>query len=402
MFDFNPLSPEFKANPYPFYDMLRAAAPLFHWEQWNMWFVTDYDTSVALLKDNRLGHELLSVMTREELGWGDPPAHQMPLVEMQQGWMLFRDPPTHTRLRMLVHKAFTPRMIEQLRERIQRATDGLLDAALAKGEMDIVADLAVPLPVMVIADMLGVPEDERHLFKAWSRDLAHTLELTDSAEIYDRGAAATVDFSAYLRDLANARRKNPQPDLMSALVEAEEQGDKLTEQELISTCILLLVAGHETTTNLIGNGTLALLRNPEQLARLKAQPELGRSAIEELLRYDSPVQMTSRMVLHETEYNGQMLRRGMQVSFMLGAANHDPAHFANPSVLDITRDPNPHLSFSNGIHYCLGAPLARLEGQIAIQTLLRRTSDITLLNPTPAYRETWVLRGLQALPVKVG
>lgn len=402
MFEFNPLSPEFKANPYPFYDMLRASAPLFHWEQWNMWFVTEYDACVALLKDNRLGHELLSVMTREELGWEDPPAHQMPLVEMQRGWMLFRDPPTHTRLRMLVHKAFTPRMIEQLRDRIQSVTDDLLDAALAKGEMDIVADLAVPLPVMVIADMLGVPEDERHLFKAWSRDLAHTLELTDSADIYNRGAAATVDFSAYLRDLANARRKNPQPDLMSALVEAEDQGDKLTEQELISTCILLLVAGHETTTNLIGNGMLALLRNPDQLAKLKEQPALGRSAIEELLRYDSPVQMTSRMVLHETEYNGQLLRRGMQVSFMLGAANHDPVHFETPATLDITRDPNPHLSFSNGIHYCLGAPLARLEGQIAIQTLLKRAADINLLNANPAYRETWVLRGLEALPVKVG
>ncbi len=401
MFEFNPLSPEFKANPYPFYDMLRASAPLFHWEQWNMWFATEYEACVALLKDNRLGHELLSVMTREELGWAEPPAHQMPLVEMQSSWMLFRDPPTHTRLRMLVHKAFTPRMIEQLRTRIQSMTDHLLDSALAKGEMDIVADLAVPLPVMVIADMLGVPEDERHLFRAWSRDLAHTLELTDSAEIYDRGALATVDFSAYLRDLANERRKRPQQDLMSALVEAEDQGDKLTEQELISTCILLLVAGHETTTNLIGNGMLALLRNPDQLEQLKAQPELGRTAIEELLRYDSPVQMTSRVVLHEADYNGQTLRQGMQVSFMLGAANHDPAVFENPSKLDITRDPNPHLSFSNGIHYCLGAPLARLEGQIAIQTLLRCAPEIRLLNGNPTYRETWVLRGLESLPVKV-
>lgn len=402
MFEFNPLAPEFKANPYPFYDMLRASAPLFHWEQWNMWFATEYETCVALLKDNRLGHELLSVMTREELGWGEPPAHQMPLVEMQSAWMLFRDPPTHTRLRMLVHKAFTPRMIEQLRERIQSVTDHLLDAALAKNEMDIVADLAVPLPVMVIADMLGVPESDRDLFRGWSRDLAHTLELTDSEAVYNRGAAATVDFSMYLRDLAHERRQHPKQDLMSALVQAEDQGDKLTEQELISTCILLLVAGHETTTNLIGNGMLALLRNCDQFDLLKAKPELGRSAVEELLRYDSPVQMTSRAVLHDTEYNGQTLKRGMQVSFMLGAANHDPAIFNNPGTLDITRDPNPHLSFSNGIHYCLGAPLARLEGQIAIQTLLTRAPQLSLMNDNPTYRETWVLRGLDALPVKVG
>src|SRR5689334_12337840 len=272
MFDFNPFSPEFKSNPYPFYDMLRANAPLFQWEQWNVWFVTNYEISAALLKNNNLGHEILNFMTREQIGWPEPPAHQMPLVEMQRGWMLFRDPPTHTRLRMLVHKAFTPRMIEQLRGRIQSVTDHLLDAACAKGEMDIVADLAVPLPVMVIADMLGVPESDWDVFRGWSRDLAHSLEFTDAEEVYNRAAVATVDFSAYLRDLAHARRQHPQQDLMSALVEAEEQGDKLTEQELISTCILLLVAGHETTTNLIGNGMLALFRNPDQLQALKDNP----------------------------------------------------------------------------------------------------------------------------------
>ncbi len=402
MFDFNPLSPEFKANPYPFYDMLRANAPLFYWDQWNMWFVTDYAVSTALLKDNRLGHELLSVMTREELGWTEPPASQMPLVEMQRGWMLFRDPPTHTRLRMLVHKAFTPRMIEQLRARIQSVTDSLLDAAQAEGKLDVVADLAVPLPVMVIADMLGVPESDRELFRNWSRDLAYTLELTDSQEIYEMGARATVSFSAYLRDLANERRKQPQADLMSALVAAEDAGDKLTEQELISTCILLLVAGHETTTNLIGNGLFALLRNPEQLAKLRANPALGKTTIEELLRYDSPVQMTSRAALQDVEFKGQHIRKGTQVSFMLGAANHDPAQFEQPGTLDITRDPNPHLSFSNGIHYCLGAPLARLEGQIAIQTLLQRAPELTLLEDNPTYRETWVLRGLHSLPVSMG
>jgi len=402
MFEFNPFAPEFKANPYPFYDMLRANAPLFHWQQWNMWFVTDYAVSTALLKDNCLGHELLSVMTREELGWTEPPASQMPLVEMQRGWMLFRDPPTHTRLRMLVHKAFTPRMVEQLRARIQSVTSSLLDAAEANGKLDVMADLAVPLPVMVIADMLGVPESDRELFRGWSRELAYTLELTDAQEIYEMGARATVSFSAYLRDLANERRKQPQADLMSALVAAEDAGDKLTEQELIATCILLLVAGHETTTNLIGNGLFALLRNPDQLAKLRDNPALGKTAIEELLRYDSPVQMTSRAALQDVEFNGQCIRKGTQVAFMLGAANHDPAQFEQPGTLDITRDPNPHLSFSNGIHYCLGAPLARLEGQIAIQSLLKRAPELTLLDENPTYRETWVLRGLESLPVRLG
>lgn len=402
MFDFNPMSPEFKADPYPFYDMLRANAPLFHWEQWNMWFVTDYAICTALLKDNRLGHELLSVMTREELGWGQPLPSQQPLVEVQSSWMLFRDPPTHTRLRMLVHKAFTPRMVEQLRDRIQRVTDDLLDTALQNGSFDVMADLAVPLPVMVIADMLGIPDRDRDLFRGWSRDLAYTLELTDVPEVYEQGARAAAAFSAYLRDLAHERRKQPQTDLISGLVAAEEAGDKLTEQELISTCILLLVAGHETTTNLIGNGLLALLRNPDQLARLRDNPDLGRTAIEELLRYDSPVQMTSRSALQDVEYNGQRIRKGTQISFMLGAANRDPAQFDQPARLDITRDPNPHLSFSNGIHYCLGAPLARLEGQIAIQTVLRCFPNLRLPDVTPRYRETWVLRGLESLPVNAG
>ena len=398
--DFNPLSPEFQANPYPIYDMLRANMPIFHWEQWNIRFLTRYQDCVALLKDNRLGHEVLNVMSREELGLPpEPPIEYQPYMDMVRGWMLFRDPPTHTRLRLLVHKAFTPRMIEQLRGRTQGIADALLDAVQDSGKMDIINDLAVPLPVTVIAEMLGVPTADQHLFRGWSRDLAHSLELTDSPEVYEAATQATIAFSAYLRDLANARRKQSQDDLMSALVAAEEEGDKLTESELISTCILLLVAGHETTTNLIGNGMLALLRHPDQMAKLKADPTLGKGAIEELLRYDSPVQMTSRSALEDVEYNGTHLPRGAQVSFMLGAANRDPEQFANPEMLDITREHNPHLSFSNGIHYCLGAPLARMEGQIAIMTLLKRMPDLELTDDNPPYRATYVLRGLSALPV---
>jgi cytochrome P450 len=400
MVEFSPLSPEFQANPYPYYDMLRASAPMFHWEQWNMWFFTRYDDCVALLKDNRLGREILNYMSREELGWPEPDPQVEPLAELNRGWMLFRDPPTHTRLRMLVHKAFTPRMVEQLRERIQAVTDGLLDAVRAKGTMDIVSDLAVPLPVVVIAEMLGVPESDREAFRGWSRDLAETLELTESPEVYIRGAKATVAFSEYLRGLANERRKSPKDDLITALVEAEEQGDKLTEQELISTCILLLVAGHETTTNLIGNGTLALLRNREQLEKLRADPTLAKTAVEELLRYDSPVQMTSRTALEDMEFKGITFPQGSQVSMMLGAGNHDPEQFTNPDKLDITREHNPHLSFGNGIHYCLGAPLARLEGQIALNTLLRRMPRLELADENPIYRNTYVLRGLRALPVR--
>lgn len=397
--EFNPLSPEFKANPYPFYEMLRANAPIFHWDQWNIWFLTAYEDCIAVLKDNRFGHEILNYMTREELGFPEPDPQFAPFMEMNRGWMLFRDPPTHTRLRMLVHKAFTPRMIENLRARIQAITDQLLDLVQAKGQMDIIADLAVPLPVTVIAHMLGVPLSDQETFRAWSRDLAGTLEFTDSQEVYQRGTRATVAFSEYLRDLANQRRKQPQDDLMTALVQAEEQGDKLTESELISTCILLLVAGHETTTNLIGNGMLALLRNPDQLAKLKADPALIKLAIEELLRYDSPVQITSRTALEDIDLKGNLIRKGTQVSTMLGAANRDPQQFAQPDALDITREQNAHLSFSHGIHYCLGAPLARLEGQIAIQSLLGRMPELSLLDDNPPYRDTYVLRGLRALRI---
>ena len=402
MVDFDPLAPEFQADPYPVYDRLRASTPLYYWEAGNIWFVTNYEACVALLKHGNLGHEVQRDTANEEPGRKEPPARHAPLFEMHRHWMLLRDPPAHTRLRALVHEAFTPRMIDRLQSRIQTATEQLIDAAQDKGEMDVIEDFAAPLPVMVIADMVGIPECDRGSLRRWSRDLADTVELTDAPEVYDRGAAATVEFSAYLRDLARERRRQPRQDLMTALVQAEDHGDTLTEQELISTCILLLVAGHETSTNFIGNGVLALLRHPEQVESLKARPELGRSAIEELLRYDSPVQATFRTVLHELEFDGRRLPAGASVAFMLGSANRDPAVFNDPQRLDISRDPNPHLSFSYGIHYCLGAPLARLEGQIAIQTLLRRAPGITLVDDSPAYRRTWAARGLEALRVRLG
>ncbi|MBL8162762.1 MAG: cytochrome P450, partial [Anaerolineae bacterium] len=371
-------------------------------EQWGITFLTRYEDCAALLKDSRFGHEILNVMTREQLGLPpEPPQEYSDYSEMMQGWMLFRDPPTHTRLRMLVHKAFTPRMVENLRGRVQALMDGLIADARAKGQLDIMADVAVPLPVTVIAEMLGVPVADHVLFQAWSRDLAGTLELTDAPEVYERGTRATREFATYLRALADERRRVPQDDLLTALVQAEEAGDKLSEKELLATCTLLLVAGHETTTNLIGNGMLALLRHPEQAARLRADPSLIKSAVEELLRYDSPVQMTSRMALADVDYNGHHFRKGAQVSFMLGAANRDGEQFSDPHTLDIARAHNPHLAFSTGIHYCLGAPLARLEGQIAIGTLIEHLPNMALVEDAPPYRDTYVLRGLRSLKVTV-
>jgi pimeloyl-[acyl-carrier protein] synthase len=400
VFQFNPLSPEFQANPYPYYEMLRTNAPLFFWPDWGIWFLSRYDDCVAVLKDPRFGHEILKVMSREELGWPpEPPPDQASLAAVQRLWILFRDPPDHTRLRTLVHKAFTPRMVEQLREDIQRLTDALLDAAQAKGQMDIIADLAFPLPVTVIANLLGVPLADQEMFRRWSRDLAGTLELTSAEEVYRRGSQAAAEFSIYFRELAAERRQKPQDDLLSALVAVSSEGDRLTEDELISTCILLLIAGHETTVNLIGNGTLALLRHPDQFDKLKADPSLVKSAVEELLRYESPVQLTSRIVLEDVEFGGQQFRRGQQVTTLLGAANRDPERFSDPARLDITRADNKHIAFGSGIHFCLGAPLARLEGQIAFATLAQRFPTLQLATDDPPYRDTLVLRGLQSLSV---
>ncbi len=316
--------------------------------------------------------------------------------------MLFKDPPDHTRLRGLAQRAFTPRMVEQMRATIQELTDSLLDRVQTKGEMDVVADLAYPLPVTVIARLFGVPEEDQDTFHAWSDALGKSLDLVEAEEVYNDASRAAAAFTEYLAELADRRRAEPDDDLLSALVAAEEEGDKLTIDELYATCALLLVAGHETTVNLIGNGTLALLRNPDQLSLLRSSTELIRSAVEELLRYDSPVQLTSRIVREAVTLDGHTFPPGASVNFMLGAANHDPQIFAQPGNLDMTRKPNPHLAFGSGIHYCLGAPLARLEAQIAFETFLRRFPHLQLLDENPPYRDNYLFRGLARLPVDIG
>jgi cytochrome P450 len=386
---FDPRSPHFRRDPYPVYDQLRSQAPIFFWAAWGMTFLSTHADCSELLRDNRLGR----------FTGGEGPPEQAALSKMFSNWLLLQNPPDHTRLRGLVHKAFTPRMVEQLRGTIQQITDQLLGQVQDAGQLDLIADFAYPLPVTVIAEMLGVPEEDRDIFHRWSDALARSLDLTDDPAVYNCASVAAAEFTDYLRDLTDRRRVAPTDDLLSALVAVEEAGEHLTADELYATSALLLVAGHETTINLIGNGTLALLRHRDQLDLLQRQPGLIKTAIEELLRYDSPVQMTSRMVLEEMTYKGHAFQRGQEIAFMLGAANHDPAVFANPHKLDITREKNPHLSFGGGIHYCLGAPLARLEGQIAIQTLLRRLPKLHLATAQPVYRDNYVLRGLEDLPV---
>ncbi len=402
----NPLSPEFRANPYPYYDMMRMGAPIFYLDSWNMWFCTRHEDCTALMRDNRLGHEILRVTTEEEAQLNkidDLPESHQKRAKMQAKWMLFRDPPSHTRLRGLVHKAFSPRMVNKLQRHIEAWSDQLLDAALARGTFDLIEDFAIPLPVQVIAEMLGVPLADRPMFKQWSDDLAGTLDLVgDDPDLWERAANASAEFDVYFRKLIAQRRAASKDDLLTALVQAEDAGDTLTEEELIATCILLLIAGHETTVNLIGNGMLALFQHPDQMEKLKADPELVKNAVEEFLRYDSPVQMTRRWVLEPFEYKGNHFKVGQQVGIIFAAANRDPDMFDDPTALDITRpNANKHMAFGNGIHFCLGAPLARLEGQIAFNKLLAKMPNIALVPDAEiVHRKQYILRGVKSLHVR--
>jgi cytochrome P450 len=316
--------------------------------------------------------------------------------------MLFLDARVQTRLRALVSKAFTARVVEGMRPRAQAVVEALLNEALARGEMDVVADLAYPLPLTVICEMLGVPVADHALFRQWSADLVLTLDPILSPEVLAGANRATSGFAEYFRGLMAERRAHPGGDLLTALIAAEDEGRSLTEDELLSMCILLLVAGHETTVNLISNGILALLRNRDQLERLRAEPALIRTTVEELLRYDSPVQLTGRIPLEELEIGGKRIGKGQEVVALTGAANRDPAQFPDPDRLDLGRSENRHIAFGAGVHFCLGAPLARVEGQIAIGSLVRRAPKIELAAEELQWRETVTLRGLKRLPVAFG
>jgi cytochrome P450 len=380
--------PAFLADPYPTYRRLREKAPV-HKSALGFWAVTRYDDVAAVLRDPRLGKEAVQKLVEKRTG--------SPSADFS---MLTRDPPDHTRLRGLVAKAFTPRVAEAQRQDIERLVNGLIDRVEGAGKMDLMEDFAYPLPIAVICDMLGIPVESRETFKTWNLDIARGLDsIFLVPEVAQRAAAGREALSGYFRELIAERRKAPQNDLLSVLIAAEEAGDKLSEHELIATCNLLLLAGHETTVNLIGNGTLALLRHPAEMRRLRENPSLGASAIEELLRYDSPVQRTARMASEDVSINGQTIPKGEVVTLFMGAANRDPARFSDPDRLDIGRPDNRHLSFSHGIHFCLGAPLARAEGQIAIATLARRLPKLALATESPEFRPSVTLRGLEALPV---
>lgn len=386
----NPMLPENRPDPYPIYHQMREADPV-HRAVDGTWVITRYEDASAVLRSPKVSNNPV---------WLGETTTNSPARMVGPSLMMFLDPPDHTRVRSLVSQAFTARVVEGLRPRVQAIVDSLLDAVEAKGTMDVVGDFAYPLPVIVICELLGLPSEDLEAFKQWSSDASLLLEGTLEPDAKERAFVAAAYLFQQFTELVEVRRLSPGSDLLSALIAAEEAGDQLSHAELISTATLLFVAGHETTMNLIANGVLALLRNPGELHRLQADPSLIRTAVEEFLRYDSPVHVTARIATEDMDVAGRAVAKGEQMAVMLGAVNRDPAQFPDPDSLDLSRSPNRHLAFAAGPHFCLGASLARLEAQVAIATLVRRMPELELVTEEPQYREHFVLRGFEQLQVR--
>ncbi len=393
----NPLTPEFLQDPYPTYRQLREEAPIFWSDKSKYWLITRYEDVHSILKDMSYEKQL------QRWKQVNPMVKMIPEVSKLMGtrakWMLNMNPPDHTRLRGLVNRAFTPKMVNEMRPHIQEIADYIIDRLQDKEEFDLVADFAFPLPVVVIAEMLGVPREDREQFKLWSHALTDTLEPEPNIEKMKQANKATEELYEYLRPLVAERRKNPKNDLITALAAAEEEGKKLTEDELLANCVLILVAGHETTVNLIGNAVRTLLQHPDQLDLLKANPDLIGSAIGEVLRFESPVQSTRRLAGETLDLNGTKINEGDMLVLLLGAANRDPAQYENPDTFDIQRDTKKHMAYGHGIHHCLGSSLADAEAQIAVGTLFKRLPNLRLLDQKIEIRTPFALRGAKKLMV---
>jgi cytochrome P450 len=391
--NYDPWSPDFVADPYPTYEVLRRDRPVFFDEPTGQWVVSRYEDVNTLLRDRRLGRSYLHVGTHEEFGRPPEPEFLAPFWNLVRAGMLDVEPPDHTRLRRLVSKAFTPRMVEGLRGRIRALAEELVRRLVDNGGGDLLAEVAEPLPVTVIAEMLGIPEGDRPLLRPWSARICGMYELDPPEDVQHTAVRAAVEFSDYLRDLARRPRGD---DLISALAAV----DGLTEDELVGTCVLLLNAGHEATVNATGNAWWALFREPEQLDRLRADHGLIPTAVEELLRYDTPAPMFERWVLEDIELAGVRVPRGAEVALQFASANRDPEVFADPDALDLARAPNPHIGFGAGIHFCLGAPLARIELAESMAAILRAAPALRLV-AEPKWKPGFILRGLESLPVEV-
>jgi cytochrome P450 len=384
--------PELWPDPHPHYHQMRAETPIKAFPEWDEFVFTRWEDCERILRDPAMSSDHLAHRRMEVpiMDFGD-------LDLARPRTMLMMDPPDHTRLRKLVSKAFTPRTVERLRPHVAELVTEMLDEVDPSG-FDLIAGLGYPLPVTVICELLGVPAEDRHLFGPWSSDASRMLDADLDPETIQRGLIAFMSLVNYLNGIFDERRAAPRDDLLSALLAAEEEGDRLSDEELRATVVLLFVAGHETTMNLIGNGTVALLRQRDQWDRLVGDPGLASGAVEEALRFDGPVHVTARTATADAVVGGQLVEKGQGLVTLLAAANRDPDRFPDPDRIDITRPDNHHLTFSHGIHYCLGAALARLEGQEVFKALTQRFPTLELTEE-PVHREHFVLRGYQAVPV---
>lgn len=397
--DYDPRRADVLANPFPIFHELREREPAHRSRILGGWVLTRYDDVKLVIADRRFSADRVRPFF-EQL----PPAQRAAYAALGESiarWAVFHDPPEHTRLRGLMNKAFTARAIEGLTARIRAIVDRLLDRAMPRGEMDLIADFAYPLPASVILEMLGLPCDDLDRIKEWSDELALFVgSAVNTPDKYARANASITALNAYFRAAIARHRQTPGDDLLTALLAVRDQGEALSEDELIATCVLLVFAGHETTTNLIGNGLLALLEHPPQLDRLRRDRSLLPTAIEELLRYDGPAAAAVRVAREPLELHGQTIAAGDRVFALLNAANRDPRQFADPEALDLGRAENRHLAFGHGIHFCIGAPLARLEARLAIAAILERCIDLELTDEHLTWSDSLVLRGVRQLPIR--
>jgi len=404
---FDPFDPRWASDPFPLYAELRERAPI-HRNEMGFWVISRYADCQAILRDRRSSSDTMNVSVE---GGGAPerfrrrPSEDSPMaagiVEMRP--FLFRDPPDHERLRGLVAQAFTPKVVESLRHRTQDVVNDLLDVAWEADTVDLVSEFAYPLPVRIICDLLGVPFEDQARFEAWSHALTRGLDpdFLLTADVIEARGTAVVQFAQYFFELLAERKRSPGDDLLSRLAQAEDGGTVLSETEMLSTCILLLVAGHETIASLISGGTLALLRHPDQLARYRSDPEVHRTAFDEMLRYVSPIQLTTRVFTEDCVFGDVEFQAGDYAMLLIASANHDDAEFPEAETFDITRTPNGHLGLGFGIHHCLGAPLARMETMVALSTLVERAPALALAGDEVSYRDNVILRGVESLPVSL-
>lgn len=391
---FDPTDPAFLANPYPTYRRLREESPVFFFEKWHAYVLTRYDDVNTLLRDRRLGRVLENYPQ-----WGE---YEWQFEQTRMGSILEIEPPDHTRIKEVFHQTFTPKRVRELSGKIHALCERLVDDLLKRPQRqaDLIHDFAQPIPVTVIADLLGIPEADRHHLVPWSKGIIGWFEPERTRAMEAEAIRCAQEFAAYLRAMIPLKRQQPGDDLFSAMLQVHDrEPERLSEQELVNNCILLLNAGHEAVVNVMGNGMKALLSHPEQYARLKADHSLIPTAVEEMMRYDTPLQFFERYVLEPLEYKGQRWERGTKLVLYYASANHDPAVFRDPETFDITRDPNPHLAFGAGLHYCIGAPLARVELQTALRVLLERLPQLRLLPQEFRYMPKNVFRYLEGLKV---